>query len=236
MAVAVEGDRVVQLAVDPPLTAKVADDRTHGPELWLVSSAGSVLEGDELRICVSVAPGSRLRVRSVAAQLVHPCPSGAWSTSTIEARVGTGGHLDWAPEPVVVAAGARYRARAIVALAAGATAVWTDELVLGRSGEDAAECELDTALQADLAGVPLLRDGIASAPGWRGPAVVGPAVHLGAVHRLGARPEPLGDGWWPLAGPGATTRVRAADVVAGRAEVAARRAEVAARRAAGCRP
>jgi urease accessory protein len=229
LVVAVEGDRVTRLSVDPPLTAKLADDRTHGPELWLVSSAASVLEGDELRVCVSLAAGSRLRVRSVAAQLVHPCPGGGWASMTIDARVGTGGHLDWAPEPVVVAAGAHYRARAILALAAGATAVWTDELVLGRTGEDPADCTLDTALVADLDGAPLLRDGIVSGPGWRGPAVVGPAVHLGAVHALGFRPDPLPDGWWPLHGLGATVRVRATDVLAGRGAVAARRAEV-------CRP
>jgi urease accessory protein len=228
LAVAVEDDRVTRLSVDPPLTAKVADDRADGPELWLVSSAASLLEGDALRICVSVAAGSRLRVRSVAAQLVHPCPGGAWSGLTVEAHVGPAGHLDWALEPVVVAAGARYRARASVALAAGATAVWVDELVLGRTGEDPADCTLDTALVADLAGVPLLRDGLGSGPGWRGPAVVGPAVHLGAVHLLGERPELLPDGWWPLAGPGATTRVRAVDVVDGRALVAARRTAVCA--------
>src|SRR5262245_54151461 len=226
LAVAVEGERVTRLSVDPPLTAKVADDHAHGPELWLVSSAASVLEGDDLRICVSVAAGARLRVRSVAAQLVHPCPGGGWASITIHASVGTGGHLDWAPEPVVVAAGGRHRARVGIELAAGATALWTDELVLGRSGEDPAGCTLDTALVADVASVPLLRDGLASGPGFRGPAVVGAAVQLGAVRLPGVRPDPLPVGGWPLHGPGATARVRATDVVTGRALVGARRAAV----------
>jgi urease accessory protein len=203
--------------VEPPLAAKLIAPGPQGPELWLVSSAACVLEGDVLRIDLELGPGSRLRVRSVAAHLVHPCPGGGWGSIEVVARLGTGARLEWQPEPVVVAAGARYRGRADLDLAEDAVVVWTDELVLGRTGDDPATVGVDTAVRADRAGRPLLRDGLSSGPAWRGPAVVGTAAYIGAVHVLGQRID--GPDWWPLHGPGATTRVLADDVVRGRAEL-----------------
>jgi urease accessory protein len=228
LAVAVEADRVTRLAVAPPLAAKLAPPGPDGPALWLVSSAASVLEGDVLRVEVDLGPGARLAVRSVAAQLVHPCPGGGWGAIEVVARLGAGAHLDWAPEPVVVAGGGRYRGRADVALGPGAGVSWTDELVLGRSGDDPATVEVDTALRIDREGRPVLRDGLASGPAWRGPAVLGDATYAGAIHAIGGPAPADADrpGWWPLHAEGLTTRVLARDVVAGRAELAARRATV----------
>ena len=92
---------------------------------------------------------------------------------------------------------------------------WTDELVLGRSGEDPAACEVATSFRADLDGAPLVRDGLRTAPGWQGPAVVGAAHYLGTRHQLGERSEPAPRAWFDLAGPGRTRRVLHEDPATG---------------------
>jgi urease accessory protein len=130
--------------------------------------------------------------------------------------------LWWAPEPVIVAEGARYRYRTEVEVAAGASCVWREELVLGRSGEDPGRIELEGALRIDIGGRPLVRDGLCSAPAWRGPAVVGAARYVGALHvanRLVLPTCPVGtagDRWFRLAGPGLSCRVLADDPLDGR--------------------
>ena len=118
----------------PPLTAKIRSG-PDGPELLVVGSAASLLEGDELRITLVLGPRARLTVRTVAAQMAHPCPYGGSTAMHVTAAVGSGSRLVWWPEPTIVCGGGRHVATASVDLAAGATAVWVDELVLGRSGE-----------------------------------------------------------------------------------------------------
>jgi len=211
---------VIDLVVAPPLTAKIRSG-SDGPELLVVGSAASLLEGDELRITLVLGAGARLTVRTVAAQIAHPCLYGGSTAMHVTASVGVAGRLVWWPEPTIVCRGGRHVATATVDLAAGATAVWVDELVLGRSGEHPGDVDVTTSLVVDHDGLPLLRDGLAvGAPGSLGPAVLGGARYVGARHELGRRAEPQ-DGpadapRFDLAGPATSWRVLAADVAAGR--------------------
>ncbi len=169
-------------------------------------------------VTVSLGPGARLRVRSVAAQLVHPCPSGRWATVRATITLGAGAQLRWAPEPIVVAGGARFRSRVEVHLHPGARFHWRDELVLGRHDEDPDTVDVDTALRVDADdGTPLVRDGLRAAPGWRGAAVLGTSRYVGTEVVLGpgAR-DAAGPGWLPLAVDGAVRRVLADDAADGR--------------------
>jgi len=226
---------VQRLRVEPPLAAKVRTERDGSRTLILVGSAASVLEGDELAVSLRVGHGARLAVRSVAAQLVHPCPGGGSGNLTVDVVVEAGASLCWSPEPVVIAAGAGLRARTTVACAADARLWWTDELVLGRSGEDRTDLRLDTAVHIDRDGRPAWRDGLSTAGGWTGPAVLGTARYVATTVRLsppdasipegtvelpvlpGPDPEPFDSGWLPLARGGTHRRVLAADPAAGRA-------------------
>jgi hypothetical protein len=149
-----------------------------------------VLEGDELAISLWLADGARLRVRSVAAQLAHPCPSGGHGSVIITARLQGASQLCWHPEPVIVAAGARYRSRTVVECDAASTVLWSDELVLGRSGEDPTAAGLDTALRLDVDGVPRWRDGLATVTGWDGPAVLGTARYVATRVTVGPGASP----------------------------------------------
>lgn len=214
------GDRVVELVVAPPLTAKIRAG-ADGPELLVVGSAASLLEGDELGIALVLGEGSRLTVRTVAAQVAHPCPGGGSTTMTVDVTVGEGGRLVWHPEPTIVCAGGRHVAVSSLRLGRGATATWVDELVLGRSGEPVGDVRATTSLSVDLDGWPLLRDGVdVGGPGALGPAVLGADVrYVGAWHELGAfapgsdvRPAPRYD----LAGAGTSWRVVSSDVAAAR--------------------
>ncbi|WP_131758712.1 urease accessory protein UreD, partial [Actinomadura fibrosa] len=82
-------------------------------------------------------------------------PGDGPSRSSVRAEVGAGGHLDVAPEPVVAAGGCDHRSAASVALAAGATLRWRDELVLGRHGEQPGRHS--GRLDVTVGGAPLLR-------------------------------------------------------------------------------
>jgi urease accessory protein len=213
---------VRRLTVDPPLTVKIRPRRGSAVEVWLVGSAAALLEDDQLAMEIDVGPGCELVVRSVASTVAHPCPAERWVTTRTRARVAAGASLWWAPEPVIVAEGARYRYRNEVEVGAGASCVWREEVVLGRSGEDPGRIELEGSLCIDVEGRPLVRDGLCSAAGWRGPAVVGGARYVGALH-LANRPvvptRPVGtadDRWFQLAGPGLSCRVLADDPLDGR--------------------
>jgi urease accessory protein len=148
--------RVVVLAARPPFSLR--PDRAG--TVWLVGSAAGPLGGDDLVLRVEVGEGARVAVRSVAAQVVLPGPSGAPARVRIEAEVAAGGHLDWCPEPTVVAAGADLHQTSVVELAKGATLRWQEGVVLGRHGEEPGR--VTSRLDVDLAGRPLLRHGFAS--------------------------------------------------------------------------
>jgi urease accessory protein len=135
----------------------------------------------------------------------------------VEMEAGRGARLAWLPEPLVAHAGCRHRSMARLDLAAGATAVWTESVALGRHGEPAGDVEL--RLDVELAGRPLLRDGLRAGPsaaGAGGPAMLAGARHVGTVALLGR--DGAGDGDEPavmaLAGPGALARALAPDGVA----------------------
>ncbi len=78
-------DRLIELCGAPPLSAKLLSGAS-GPELVIVSSAASLLEGDELSIEVVLLPGARLTVTSAAAQMAFPCLHGGRTALGVRAR------------------------------------------------------------------------------------------------------------------------------------------------------
>jgi len=217
VTVVVEATRVVVLDARPPVAAKILVT-PDGPELVLIGAAAGLLEGDAVTIDLTLGPGARLAVRTTAATLAHPCPSGGWTQTVVTARLGDGAVLAWLPEPLVACAGCRHRSRSAVELSDGAVAVWSEACTLGRSGEQAGT--VDLRLDATYNGAPLLRDGLRAGDGSgvpaypdvaASPAVLGGRRHTGSVHLLGRR----ADGpFLQLAGPGTAARAVAADAAA----------------------
>jgi urease accessory protein len=175
--------------------------------VYLVGGAAGPIGGDELTLRITVGAGAFLRMRSAAASIALPGLDGLESVLRVTVTVAAGGRLEYLPEPVVVAAGARHATVVSVTLAAGASVLLRDELLLGRHGEAGGAAR--SLLRADYAGRPLLRHCVEVAGTdavSRGPALL--AGHRGVGTLLIAGPGEPADtlrrtGTWPAASEGA---------------------------------
>jgi urease accessory protein len=224
------GGRLPRLRSQAPLVLRPTRDSVPGgcreagrrvSVVYLVSAAGGPVGGDLLDLRIEVGAGAALRLRTVAASVALPGADGGESVLAVRASVAPGGALEYLPEPMVVADGARHTTDIQVELAAGATLVLRDEIVLGRHGERGGACR--TRLRVDYDGRPLLRHDVAvngTDEVSLGPAVLAGHRAHGTMLRAG---EPPGDpaapaqpdvAVMPLAGPGVLTSALAADSLA----------------------
>jgi urease accessory protein len=188
--------------------------------VYLVGGAAGPIGGDSLALGITVGPGAFLRVRSAAASIALPGLDGLESVLRVSVTVGEGGRFEYLPEPVVVTAGARHATLVSVTLAAGASLVLRDEVLLGRHGEAGGTAR--SVLQVCYAGRPLLRQSLSvsgSDPASRGPAVLAGHRAVGTLLQVSeseiaatplATPEVA---VMPLAGPGVLVTALAHDAV-----------------------
>ena len=187
--------------------------------VYLVGGAAGPIGGDELSLRIAVGAGAFLRMRTAAASIALPGLDGAESVLRVSVSVAAGGRLEYLPEPVVVSNGARHATLVSVTLAAGASLVLRDELLLGRHGEAGGAAR--TVLRVDYAGRPLLRQSVevsGNDPVTLGPAVLSCHRAVGSLLLAGAgaqgggtelRPAP------PRVGAGRATPERAVMALAG---------------------
>lgn len=161
--------RCTTLRSVPPISLRDTPDG-----LYLVASGAGPLGGDELHLDIDVNVGASLVVRSAAASMVLPGPSGQPSSTTLRARVR--GALRWEPEPTILVAGCDHRTTTTIHLDSGASLVWREVVVLGRHSEDSGS--LLQRLHVDRGGAPLLRNDLPAGPRW--PGADGPAGTDGA--------------------------------------------------------
>jgi urease accessory protein len=189
--------------------------------VYLVGGAAGPIGGDELALRIEVRDGATLRVRTAAASVALPGPDGLESVLTLTATVGRGGCLEYLPEPVVVADGARHATDLRVTLAEDARLLLRDELILGRHGEKGGACR--ASLRVDYAGRPLLRHALevsGADEASLGPAILSGHRAVGAALLAGpaaTADTPARSGPWaavmPLAGPGILVTALAHDAV-----------------------
>lgn len=130
--------------------------RRTGPRtVHLIGTAATPLGGDELDIVVVVEPGAELRVRSAAATLALPGATTPLSLARWHLEVGSGGALDFDPEPMIVAGAARHHTVTTIQLASDSRLRMRERVQIGRTGEDAGQWRGD--LIADVDATPLLR-------------------------------------------------------------------------------
>lgn len=208
--------RLPVLASQAPLVLRRTPDA-----VYMVGGAAGPIGGDELTLRISVGAGAFLRVRTAAASIALPGLDGLESVLRISASIAPGGRLEYLPEPVVVTAGARHATLVSVTLAAEASLLLRDELMLGRHGE--AGGTVRSVLRADYAGRPLLRQSLKVT--GTDPTSLGPAVLAGnrAVGTMLTVNAPDGPGHaarttpevavMPLAGPGVLVTALAEDAV-----------------------
>lgn len=213
--------RIVEVRGQVPLLPRIASVPGPGAEVVFVAGAAGPLGGDQLSVRIEVGPGARLTVRTAAAAVVLP-GTGEPARQTVEIVVDDGGELEWLPEPVVVAAGARYESAVKVTLGRATRLLMCETLVLGRAAEPCGDAVSRWDVAAE--GRPLLRQqsayGPAGKPGWRGPAgtaggtVVATRLRFpdipGRTPRL---PSAVGRAVCELAGGGLLTTVTAADTL-----------------------
>ena len=161
--------RLSTLRSSPPISLRDTPDG-----LYVVASGAGPVGGDDLHLDVDVECGASLVVRSAAASMVLPGPSGRPSSLRVRARVR--GSLRWEPEPTILVAGCDHRTTTTIDLAAGATLEWREVVVLGRHAEPPGS--LLQRLHVDRDGVPLLRSELPVGPRW--PGADGPAGTDGA--------------------------------------------------------
>lgn len=165
-----ERTRCTTLRSAPPISMRDTPDG-----LYLVASGAGPVGGDDLHLDVDVRRGATLVVRSAAASMALPGPSGA--SSSMRVRVRVQGALRWEPEPMILVAGCDHRTTTTIDLAAGATLAWREVVVLGRHEE--ATGSLLQRLHVDRAGTPLLRTELPVGPRWIG--AEGPAGTDGSI-------------------------------------------------------
>jgi len=202
--------------------------RPAGDAVYLVGAAGGPVGGDLLDLRIEVRAGAALRLRTVAASVALPALDGGESVLAVTASVAEGGVLEYLPEPMVVAAGARHTTDIGVDLASAAALVLRDEIILGRHGERGGAGR--TRLRVNYDGRPLLRHDVAvdgTDEVSLGPAVLAGHRAHGTLLFAGELPAgPRAPGHpatprarpdvavLPLAGPGVLVTALAADSLA----------------------
>jgi urease accessory protein len=193
--------------------------RTGPSSVHLVATAFGPLGGDDAEVSVVVEEGARLSVRSVAAAVALPS-RGEPRPSAQRITAAVAGTLDLQLEPTVVAARAHHLAELAVELTDGAVLTATEQVLLGRAGEEPGRWTGTTRIVRE--GRPLLHTTVGLGPGeaaWLPP--VAPRAYASTVH-IGADADvltaedavrlPLAGGWVTTAwGTELHRVVRAAD-------------------------
>lgn len=161
--------RCTTLRSAPPISLRETPDG-----LYLVGSGAGPIGGDDLGLDIDVRAGASLVVRSAAAVLALPGPSGA--PSRLEVRVRVSGSLHWIPEPTVLVAGCDHTTSTRIELLGDAHVVWRETVVLGRHAEPSGS--MLQRLRVDRDGRPLLRNELPLGPRW--PGAEGPTGTDGA--------------------------------------------------------
>jgi urease accessory protein len=160
-------------------SGQLAVRRTGPDTVHLVATAFGPLGGDDVEIRLVVEEGARLSVRSVAAAVVLPA-QGQSPASRQLVRAEVAGVLELAPEPTVVTARAVHVADLCVDLAETGGLTATEQVLLGRAGEQPGRWTGTT--RVTRAGRPLLHTTVGLGPGvpaWLPP--VQPRAYVSTV-------------------------------------------------------
>ncbi len=134
-AVVEPGGVLRTMTSQPPLTLRrIHADAPDTCALCLVGSAAGPMEGDDLRLDLTVAPGARASLTASGASLALG-RRGEHAALDVGIAVGAGGSLVGETGPLIVGAGARLDVGVTIELVGDATLTWSELVVLGRTGE-----------------------------------------------------------------------------------------------------
>jgi len=105
---------------------------TDVPEAVLLNTAGGITGGDRFAVACDVGSGAALTVTSQAAEKVYRSPGGAGRISAA-LRLHARARLDWLPQETILFDRGRLERRMDVEMAADASLVLCEAVVLGRA-------------------------------------------------------------------------------------------------------
>ena len=107
--------------------------------LFMISTAGCVLQGDRLALDVSLAPGARAHVTTQSATKVHTMDAN-YAVQTQSIALADGAYLEFLPEPLIPHRGARFLSDTRISIAPTATLLYADIVQSGRKHHRPDEC------------------------------------------------------------------------------------------------
>ena len=143
-----------------------------GPEVVFLNTSGGLTSGDRLDYALDLA-GGRATGTTQTAERAYRAGAGP-ARVRVRLRVGAGGHLDWLPQETILFQSSRLQRRTVIDLAADATCLALESVVLGRAamGERVTCTSLDDHRLIRRAGRPVALEPLR----LRGPALDAPAV------------------------------------------------------------
>jgi urease accessory protein len=159
-----------------------AEDSLDIARVCIAAGAAGPVGGDQLRLDVTVGPGSTLVLNDISATLLLPGTNGERSITRTRVTVDEGGTFIWIPEPMIAARGSHHTNDITIDLAAGARLLTRDELLLGRHAEDPGT--IHQRLRVTYADRPLYHQDLdlgEHAPEWPSPAVADSHLAVGSL-------------------------------------------------------
>lgn len=126
------GCLVTRAYAESPLKWLTPGNRGDAAWLFAASYGGGLVGGDHLAIDVAIDPGARALLSTQASTKVYRSPAGA--STTLDARIGSGGLLASLPDPVVCFAASSYRQTQAFDLGDGGGLIALDWMTSGRRG------------------------------------------------------------------------------------------------------
>jgi urease accessory protein len=154
----------------------------------ICSPAGGVLQGDRLRMEITIEAGARLRLETQSATRIYATPD-VGATAEIVLRVESDAFLEYVPDPLIPYAAASYRQESRWEVAESASLVVGEVVAAGREarGERTAYRRIETEVDAHRPdGRLLFRDACHLVPDV-GLRFLGDATALGSLFVVSSR-------------------------------------------------
>ena len=124
---------LVRCGARSPLRVLVPRHRDRSAWAFLATYGGGLVAGDRIEVNIDVGPGAVAMVATQAETKVYRSPSGSECAQVLRAQVARGGSLVLLPDPTSPFAGARYVQEQYFELDEGASLLYLDALVAGRT-------------------------------------------------------------------------------------------------------
>jgi urease accessory protein len=134
VALALKGGTTRLVDLHQSGSAKAMLPKTHRamPEVVFLNTAGGITGGDYLEYTVDVGPGAAVVATTQTAERAYQSIDGVGRVKT-QLRVGAGGTLLWVPQEVILFQQSALERETTVEMAADATVLVLESLVLGRA-------------------------------------------------------------------------------------------------------